>query len=92
MPGEPSLNVCIHRRLGAGSCAGSGAGRLLDALRREIATRGLQWQVQPSRCLGHCLLGPNVKAAPNGRLLHQCHDAASVVEQLCRSWSADAPE
>lgn len=69
----PTLLICTHRRLGAaGSCGAGGGAALGDALRRDLAARGLGWSVTETGCLGHCLHGPNLKAAPNGPLLHHC--------------------
>ena len=82
----PTLFVCANRRVGAGSCAGGGSHVLAAALRDAVAARGLDWEVRLSPCLGHCADGPNVKAAPAGPMLHQCRDAAAVLERLSQAW------
>lgn len=83
-----TLHVCVHRRLGAGSCAGGGGEELLAALQREIARRGLDWTVAGAPCLAHCGAGPNVKAAPSGPLLHHCRadDASGIIDGLAARW------
>lgn len=83
---NPTLYVCGNRRIGAGSCAASGALELMAALRSEIKAQNLTWDVRQSPCLGHCPHGPNLKAAPKGPLLHGCTDAKTVIAQLRRDW------
>ncbi|MCA1909148.1 MAG: (2Fe-2S) ferredoxin domain-containing protein [Magnetospirillum sp.] len=83
---NPTLNVCANRRMGAGSCAGSGSLDLAAALKAEIARRNLAWDVRLSPCLAHCGQGPNLKAAPGGPMLHGCTDAVAVLDQLQQEW------
>ncbi|MBC7908162.1 MAG: (2Fe-2S) ferredoxin domain-containing protein [Rhodospirillaceae bacterium] len=86
---NPTLLVCTHRRLGAtGSCGAGGSEELSDALRLGIAARGLGWGVTETGCLGHCLHGPNLKAAPNGPILHDCRAEHSdaLIERLLAGW------
>ncbi|MCR6629809.1 MAG: (2Fe-2S) ferredoxin domain-containing protein [Magnetospirillum sp.] len=78
----PTLLVCTHHRLGAGSCGGSGSDSLRKALLSQVALRGLDWKVEAIGCLGHCAHGPNVKLA-GGPLLHGCA-ADNVLERLLR--------
>ncbi len=87
----PTLLVCAHRRLGAGSCAGSGGGAPLSrALAAALADHGLDWRVETIGCLGHCAHGPNVRAAPGGLLLHGCRteEAGDLVKRLVAAWLA----
>ena len=87
---EPTLMVCTHRRLGAaGSCGAAGGAALSEALRRDLAARGLGWSVTETGCLGHCSHGPNIKAAPNGPLLHHCSAGHSeaLIERLLAGWT-----
>jgi hypothetical protein len=85
---RPTLYLCMTHRIGsAGSCGGAGNDRLFDALKREIAARGLTWQVAANPCMGHCGRGPNLKAAPAGPFLEQCDpaDPAAVIERLLKA-------
>lgn len=82
----PTLYICVKRRTGAGSCAGSGAYKVMAGLRDEIDARSLAWEIRLSPCLGQCADGPNIKAAPDGPLLHGCTNAQEVLRQLGRSW------
>lgn len=84
----PTLFVCTHRRLGAGSCGGSGGEAIAQALRAAVAQRGLPWQVAPIGCLGQCAHGPNLKAAPGGPMLHHCtaEQAGAVIDRLLAEW------
>jgi (2Fe-2S) ferredoxin len=87
----PVLFVCTNRRMGAGSCAARSALALCDELRRVIAERGLGWAVEASACMGHCALGPNLKAAPGGPLLHGCkpEQAEELIDRLQAEWNPD---
>lgn len=87
---SPSLRVCTHHRLGStGSCGAGGGGKLRDALRRIVAARGLDWVVEETNCLGQCRHGPNLKASPDGPLLHHCHaaQAGALVDRLLAEWT-----
>jgi (2Fe-2S) ferredoxin len=66
-----TLLVCTNYRhsLNNPSCGARGGEELLQQLR--IATEGYDINVEASCCLGHCLDGAVVKAAPNGRFYHQ---------------------
>lgn len=84
----PTLLVCTHRRLGAGSCGGSGSESLRDTLLVEVAARGLGWRVETVGCLGHCANGPNLKAVPGGPLVHasQTEPVDELVGRLLAEW------
>lgn len=85
----PTLLVCGHSRVGAGSCSASGGGAALRAaLERELAGRGLTWKVEAIGCLGRCDLGPNLRAAPGGPVLTGCRpeDSARLVDRLQAEW------
>lgn len=87
---EPTLFVCGNFRFGsAPSCGGDGAVQLMAALQSELLRRGLVWHVVRSPCLAHCTLGPNIKAAPGGPLLHGCKadKAAEIVDGLLAGWT-----
>jgi (2Fe-2S) ferredoxin/predicted O-methyltransferase YrrM len=61
--------VCDQQKPeGVPCCAARGAGRLIDALRREIAIRRLGDEVQVTVCgsLGLCERGPNMVVYPGG--------------------------
>ncbi len=61
--------VCTQEKPeGVPCCAASGSAQLLDALRRELAGRGLsnEVQVSTSGCLGTCDHGPVMIAYPEG--------------------------
>jgi len=86
---QATLLVCNNFRFGltAPSCGGSGGDKLIAALRREIAGRGLAWAVAEAPCLGYCSQGPNLKAR-GGPMLHQCRpdSAAAIVDRLLAEW------
>jgi hypothetical protein len=84
---RPVLRVCTNFRPGPYTCCADGeAVALLAALRAEVARRGLACAVEPSRCMGYCGEGPNVKAAPGGPLLHHCRTPADVLDHLPPGW------
>ncbi|HSD65904.1 MAG TPA: methyltransferase [Vicinamibacteria bacterium] len=61
--------VCDQRKPeGAPSCPARGSGAVIEALRREIAARGLSDAVQLTTCgsLGLCERGPNLVVYPEG--------------------------
>ena len=57
-----------HKPEGAPCCSANGSGAIIDALRREIASRGLEDDVQITLCgsLGLCERGPNMIVYPEG--------------------------
>jgi (2Fe-2S) ferredoxin/predicted O-methyltransferase YrrM len=69
---------------GVPGCAARGAARALDALRKEIAARGLTDEVQITSCgsIGLCDRGPNLIVYPDGVWYSgvQPEDAAEIVE------------
>ncbi len=83
----PKLRVCTHIRPGLRGCCADGGGELLlAALRSEVERRGLRVTVEATCCLGHCAVGPNIKAAPDGPLLHHCQSAEDVLGRLPDNW------
>jgi len=61
--------VCDQRKAeGAPACSARGSGAVIEALRREIAARGLSDAVQLTTCgsLGLCERGPNLVVYPEG--------------------------
>jgi (2Fe-2S) ferredoxin/predicted O-methyltransferase YrrM len=61
--------VCEERKPeGVPCCAGRGAAKLIEALRQEVAARGLSDDVQITACgsLGLCERGPNMIVYPEG--------------------------
>ncbi|MGP8247027.1 MAG: methyltransferase [Bryobacteraceae bacterium] len=61
--------VCDQQKPeGVPCCAGRGSGQVLEALRREVAARGLEGEVQVTACgsLGLCEHGPNLVVYPEG--------------------------
>jgi len=61
--------VCDQQKPeGVPCCSARGAGRTIEALRREIAARGLRDEVQITACgsLGLCERGPNLIVYPQG--------------------------
>jgi len=61
--------VCDQQKPeGAPCCAARGSGQVLEALRREVAARGLEGEVQVTACcsLGLCEHGPNLVVYPEG--------------------------
>ncbi len=64
--------VCVKQRYGAHSpsCGGRGANNLIPELKQRLAVAGVAVRVEASYCLGYCLMGPNVRLIPGGRLFH----------------------
>ena len=61
--------VCDQQKPeGVPCCSARGSGKMIDALRREIAARGLMEEVQITVCgsLGVCERGPNLIVYPEG--------------------------
>jgi (2Fe-2S) ferredoxin len=61
--------VCDQKKPeGAPSCCARGAEETIEALRKEILTRGLEDEVQVTTCgsLGLCERGPNMIVYPEG--------------------------
>src|ERR1017187_8084090 len=61
--------VCDQQKPeGVPCCAARGSGQVLEALRREVAARGLEGEVQVTACgsLGLCEHGPNLVVYPEG--------------------------
>jgi (2Fe-2S) ferredoxin/predicted O-methyltransferase YrrM len=61
--------ICNQQKTeGAPSCSARGSGKLIEALREEIAKRGLIGDVQITLCgsLGLCERGPNMVVYPEG--------------------------
>jgi 3-hydroxy-5-methyl-1-naphthoate 3-O-methyltransferase len=69
---------------GAPSCSANGSALVIDALRREIARRGLAGDVQVTPCgsLGLCGRGPNMVVYPDGVWYSGVHPGD--VEELVR--------
>ena len=65
-----TLLVCTNYRhsLNNPSCGARGGEKLLQQL--QIATEEYDVNVEASCCLGHCVNGAVVKAAPNGSFYH----------------------
>lgn len=96
--------ACDHQKPeGVPSCAARGSAATIEALRREIAARGLQDDVQITACgsLGMCEHGPNLVVYPEGTWysgvsaadvaeIVQSHiENATPVERLLRSNPAE---
>ena len=68
-PFRHHVYVCDQQKPeGVPCCPARGSGKMLDALRREIAARGLADEVQVTVCgsLGLCEWGPNLVVYPEG--------------------------
>jgi NADH:ubiquinone oxidoreductase subunit F (NADH-binding)/(2Fe-2S) ferredoxin len=76
------LQVCC----GAG-CLSSGAGELLEELKRAVAAQGLEGEVGvvPTGCMGPCNQGPLVRVAPDDTMYEKvaAGEAAGLVECHC---------
>ena len=78
--------MCDQRKPeGAPSCSARGSVRVIEALRREIATAGLADDVQVTTCgsLGLCDRGPNMVVYPEGIWYSDVHieDVAEIVRE-----------
>jgi (2Fe-2S) ferredoxin/predicted O-methyltransferase YrrM len=84
-PFQYHVFVCDQQKPeGIPSCSARGCGRVLDALRREIAARKLDDTVQVTTCgsLGLCEHGPNMVVYPEGAWYGGVtpEDVAEIVE------------
>jgi (2Fe-2S) ferredoxin len=82
--------VCDQKKPeGVPGCAASGSGKVIDALRSEIAKRGLTDTVQITTCgsLGLCESGPNMVVYPEG--IWYCGVAVDNVPELVQSQFID---
>ena len=82
--------VCDQQKPeGAPSCGARGGLAVIEALRREVAARGLEGQVQVTACgsLGLCESGPNLVVYPEGTWYGGVTpaDAAELVEEHFRN-------
>jgi len=82
--------VCDQQKAEGAPCCGARGGlAVIEALRREVAARGLENQVQVTACgsLGLCESGPNVVVYPEGTWYRGVtpEDAAEVVEEHFRN-------
>src|ERR1017187_2180952 len=78
--------VCDQQKPeGVPCCAARGSGQVLEALRREVAARGLVDTVQVTACgsLGLCEHGPNLVGYPEG--IWYSGGTAAVVPKLVHS-------
>ena len=69
LPFRHHVFVCDQRKPeGAPSCPAHGSAAVVDALRREVAARGLSSTVAVTTCgsLGLCENGPNLVVYPEG--------------------------
>jgi NADP-reducing hydrogenase subunit HndC len=77
------LQVCC----GAG-CLSSGAGELLDELKRAVSAQGLAGEVgvEPTGCMGPCNQGPLVRVVPDDTVYEKVGvaEAADLVDGHCR--------
>jgi (2Fe-2S) ferredoxin/SAM-dependent methyltransferase len=96
--------VCDQQKPeGVPCCTAHGSGQVLDALRREVASRGLADEVQVTACgsLGLCEHGPNLVVYPEGiwysgvtpadvpELVHSHFEENTPVKRLARTDPAD---
>ena len=82
--------VCDQQKPeGVPCCSSNGAAQLIDALRREIATHGLDDEVQVTVCgsLGLCEHGPNMIVYPEGAWYSgvRAADVPEIVESHFRN-------
>lgn len=69
---QPTLTVCIHRRVNpeTPSCGARGGEEIATALQRQVEVEGLPLNVNTFPCLGYCAFGPNIKVSPGGEIFH----------------------
>jgi len=74
-----------HKAEGVPCCSARGSGKVIDALRGEIAARGLMDEVQVTVCgsLGLCEWGPNLVVYPEG--VWYCGVAPEDVPEIVQS-------
>lgn len=85
--------VCDQQKPeGVPCCSGHGSAQVIDALRREVATRGLEDEVQITVCgsLGLCEHGPNMVVYPEG-VWYSGVGPADVAELVESHFRKDTP-
>jgi (2Fe-2S) ferredoxin/predicted O-methyltransferase YrrM len=85
--------VCDQQKPeGVPCCAARGSGQVLEALRREVAARGLEGEVQVTACgsLGLCEHGPNLVVYPEG-IWYSGVTAADVPEMVRSHFQEGTP-
>ena len=90
--GRPTLTLCVNMRKEefVQSCGRRGAPEILARLEQEIATKGLQVDLQTIACLGLCAKGPNARVAPSNSWFHLItpDDVPELVATLVRETAA----
>ena len=81
------LMVCVNRRHGSRSCAGSGSESLREQLARQLADKSIPLAVGSQHCFGRCERGPIVRLAPGGPFYEGVTEAdlGRIVEEA-RAW------
>jgi (2Fe-2S) ferredoxin/predicted O-methyltransferase YrrM len=85
--------VCDQQKPdGVPCCAARGSGQVLEALRREVTTHGLEDEVQVTACgsLGLCEHGPNLVVYPEG-IWYSGVTPADVAEIVRSHFQQDTP-
>ncbi len=67
-----SLLVCVNQRNSGLACGNRGGDLIAERLARRLQEEGLtEVAIEPIRCLGQCVQGPNVRIAPAGPMFHR---------------------
>ena len=85
--GGARLTVCVNVRPENGisiSCGPRGGSDIADAVKAEVARRGLDIGVETIKCLGLCARGPNVRLAPGNSWFHgvRVSDVPDLVDHV----------
>ena len=91
--GRVTVTVCVNERPEnfMPSCGRRGSLLMLAALRRALAERALDVDLQTIRCLGLCEKGPNVRVVPSSSLYHEvtAADVPALVDSLVQLMGSD---
>ena len=95
--GAASLTVCVNVRPENGisiSCGPRGGADIHEAIKAEIARRGLDIGVETIKCLGLCARGPNVRLAPGNSWFHgvRLSDVPDLVDKVMSHMGAGKAE
>ena len=94
--GAATLTVCINVRPENGisvSCGPRGGTEIADAIRAEVARRGLNFNIETINCLGLCARGPNVRLAPGNSWFHgiRLSDVPALIDHAVAHFDAGSP-
>lgn len=76
LPGKARARVCCGT-----ACSATGAHKVIDALKKEATTKGIDIEIVKTGCQGMCQKGPNIKVEPSNIYYQRIkpHQASSLI-------------